>query len=175
MTRTPLLPRSAESTSASVSWLRAGYDWRSSAYAVAAPFVGLASLPAVLAGRPRTAYRWQRGLAVRLLDAPITEPARGRLPRALAHAVLPLPLQLLSCVLTAVLWGDTIVRGLCYPLAEWGNDVSSAWGGPTMAGAWLAHFGVALLTLALVLPILRAPVVAQRRLAVRLLGAPGEA
>ncbi|MBD0693494.1 hypothetical protein [Streptomyces sp. CBMA123] len=160
----------AKSLTAKAGWLRASYDWRSSAYAVAALPVGLVAVPLALLGGSRVAYRLQRGLAVRLLDARIAEPARGRPARVVSHGVLALPLQLLVGLLTAALWADFLARGVCYPLAVWGRDVSQAWGGPTLVGAWAAHFAVGVLTLAILLPVFRVLVVAQRRLAVRLLG-----
>ncbi|WP_051966837.1 hypothetical protein [Kitasatospora mediocidica] len=160
----------ANSLTAKAGWLRASYDWRSSAYAVAALPVGLLAVSLALLGRPRVAYRLQSGLAVRLLGARIAEPARGRLVRVVGHGVLALPLQLLAGLLTGALWADFLARGACYPLAVWGQDVSHAWGGPTLVGAWIAHFAVGVLTLALLLPVFRVLVVAQRRLAVRLLG-----
>ncbi|GJF32113.1 hypothetical protein KNE206_48130 [Kitasatospora sp. NE20-6] len=154
--------------------LLGSYTWRPSVYALAALPVGLVSLLAALAGRSGPAFGLQRGLAVRLLDAPVADPPRRRLVRALAHGVLALPLQLFTAVLTGVLWADFLVRGLGYPLAEWGQDVSAAWGGPTMAGAWAAHLGVGLLVLAVLLPLVRLLTTGQRRLAVRLLGAGPE-
>ncbi|MFJ9950353.1 hypothetical protein [Kitasatospora sp. NPDC091207] len=157
-----------------VDRLLGSYTWRRSAYALASLPVGLVSLPLALLGRSATAYRLQRGLAVRLLGAPIVEPSRGRLVRSLVHGVLAVPLQLFAALLTGVLWGDFLARGLCYPLAEWGQDVSKAWGGPTMAGAWAAHFAVGLLTLAILLPVVRLLTAGQGRLAVRLLGAGRE-
>ncbi|MFJ3787783.1 hypothetical protein [Kitasatospora sp. NPDC090091] len=167
--------RNAEPSTVKAGWFRTSYDWRSSVYAVAALPVGLVSLPLALLGGSRAAHRLQRGLAARLLDARITEPARGRAARVVAHGVLALPLQLLAALLTGVLWADVLARGVCYPLAEWGQDVSQAWGGPTLIGAWAAHFGVGVLTLAVLLPVSRALVVAQRRLAVRLLDASADA
>lgn len=152
------------------AWLRAAYGWRPSAYALAAPVVGLAALPLLLIGRS-AGYRWQRRLAVRLLDAEIPEASgRRRFFHGTAHSVSALPLQILSAALAGAFWALFLARGVCYPLAEWGNDVSGSWGGPTMAGAWAAHFGVGLLTGAVVLPVVALLVAAQRRLAVRLLG-----
>lgn len=150
--------------------VRSAYSWRTSAYALAAPAVGLAALPLLLVGRS-AGYRWQRRLAVRLLDAEIPEESgRGRFVHGAVHSVTALPLQILSAVLAGVFWAVFLARGVCYPLAEWGNDVSGSWGGPTMAGAWAAHFGVGLLTGAVMLPLVALLVAAQRRLAVRLLG-----
>ncbi|GAA1185387.1 hypothetical protein F4556_000117 [Kitasatospora gansuensis] len=173
MTLAPSL--STAPRSAKLGWLLGSYTWRRSAYALAALPVGLVSVPLTLVGAAGTAHRLQRGLAVRLLGAPIGEPGRGRLVRTLAHSVLALPLQLLAAGLTGVLWADVLVRGVCYPLAEWGNDVSHAWGGPTMGGAWAAHFAVGMLTLAILLPVVRLLTTGQSRLAVRLLGTGPEA
>lgn len=153
--------------------LRSAYSWRYSAYALAAPFVGLAALPPLLLGGRSGAvgYRWQRRLAVRLLGAEIPETSgAGRVVRGAVHSVAALPLQILSAALAAAFWAVFLARGVCYPLAEWGNDVSASWGGPTMAGAWAAHFGVGLPTGAVVLPLVALLVTAQRRIAVRLLG-----
>lgn len=163
-------PLAASPSTDKLNWLLGSYTWRRSAYALAALPAGLVSLPLALVGRSDAAFRLQRGLAVRLLGVPIAEPPRGRLARVLAHSVLALPLQLFAAVLTGVLWADFLARGLCYPLAEWGQDVSNAWGGPTMAGAWAAHFAVGVLTLAILLPVIRLLTAGQGRLAVRLLG-----
>ncbi len=159
-----------KSTTSLRSWAARTYDWRISAYALAALPVGVVAAPLALLGFSRPAYRLQRALAVRLLGARIAEPARGRAARVVGHSLLALPLQLLTGILAGALWADILTRGVCYPLVEVGHDVSQAWGGPTMAGAWAAHFGVGVLTLAILLPVVRLLTGAQRRIAVRLLG-----
>ncbi|KJY29463.1 hypothetical protein VR44_22860 [Streptomyces katrae] len=38
-----------------------------------------------------------------------------------------------------------VLRGMLYPVVQAG-PYTNAWGGPSLAGAWLAHFGVGLLS-----------------------------
>ncbi|WP_419997178.1 hypothetical protein [Streptomyces boninensis] len=70
------------------------------------------------------------------------------------RAVRALPGAAVAFVLAAPAVGLAVVRGLCYPLAEAGNDVSDSWGGPTMAGAWAVHFAVGVATVAAVTGVL---------------------
>ena len=45
-------------------------------------------------------------------------------------------------VLTGPLWLIVVWRGVLYPLVG-ADDLQDSWGGPTLAGAWAAHFGLA--------------------------------
>lgn len=61
--------------------------------------------------------------------------------RVAAHAGATVLLGALSLVLTGVLL-LTAVRGLFYGFVA-GGPYDHAWGGPSLAGAWLTHFAVA--------------------------------
>jgi len=105
--------------------------WRRVAYALLALPVGVACVPLALVGAPTA--RWQRALAHRFLGA---DP-RGRARAGLVHALLATPVNLL--VLAVTLYGWSIVpMNLGWPLRA-GSDYSTAWGGPTFAGAWAFH------------------------------------
>jgi hypothetical protein len=109
------------------------------AYAALALPLGLLSLGAALLGQPEPVNRWQRALAQRLLDvrlAPAPPPRRGE---ALRHSLLGLPVHVLAFALVGPAWGVFLARGVLYPV--FGADhLENSWGGPSLAGAWLAHF-----------------------------------
>ena len=54
--------------------------------------------------------------------------------------------SMVSLVLTGPLWLIVVFRGVLYPLIG-ADHLRDSWGGPTLAGAWAAHFalGVAIL------------------------------
>ncbi|MEU5782453.1 hypothetical protein [Micromonospora lupini] len=117
---------------------------RSLAYcATLVPVALLALVTAPVGGAGAAAARWRR-LRTGLLGAPPT-PAPGRRPgpvAVLGHgllslllgvvALLPLGVQLLM-----------VLRGVLYGIVDPG-PYDHSWGGPTRAGAWLAHFLVGL-------------------------------
>ncbi|MEU6147667.1 hypothetical protein ABZ848_45890 [Streptomyces sp. NPDC047081] len=118
--------------------------WRRFAYALIAFPVGVVCVPLALVGAP--AGRWQRGVIRRWLGAGAREPrvsaagagvpAEG--PRAgLLHALVSLPLNLLTLAITLYGWA-IVPMNLGWPLRA-GSDHSHAWGGPTFAGAWAFH------------------------------------
>ncbi|MFJ4627060.1 hypothetical protein [Streptomyces sp. NPDC088847] len=115
--------------------------WRRTAYALLALPLGLACIPLALLGAPTA--RWQRGLVHRFLDPDRTDPTDptdlpGR-PRAggLPHALLATPLNLVTAFVTLYGW-SIVPLNLGWPLRA-GDDYSTAWGGPTFAGAWAFH------------------------------------
>jgi hypothetical protein len=173
--------------------------WRRTGYTLLAPPVGVLSLPAALLGRHRAAARWQRGLARRYLKKfahdldhgipegdqvgrhghartsltlRVGEPAnRDTVGRVLAHALLRLPLDLLSLALTAYLW-LLVLGNLAYPLRPGTmGSYRDSWGGPTLAGAWAVHAAVGLLFLFAIPWILKGTTALQSGLTRRLLGA----
>jgi hypothetical protein len=102
--------------------------WKPCADAVVLLPRGLAALAAACTGRTMTARRLlraDRGPAAPLLAA---------------HAVLTVLLGALAWVLAGVL-ALAVTRGPFYGLVADG-PYDDAWGGPTLAGAWLAHFAV---------------------------------
>ncbi|MFC7707663.1 hypothetical protein [Micromonospora lupini] len=117
---------------------------RSLAYcATLVPVALLALVTAPVGGADAAAARWRR-LRTGLLGAPPT-PTPDRRPgpvAVLGHgllslllgfvALLPLGVQLLL-----------VLRGVLYGIVDSG-PYDHSWGGPTRAGAWLAHFLVGL-------------------------------
>jgi len=106
--------------------------WAGSAYAVLALPVSVACVPLALFGAPTA--RWQRKLVRRFLGADIPGTARGG---GLPHALLATPLNLITAFSTLYGWA-IVPMNLGWPLRA-GSDYSSAWGGPTFAGAWAFH------------------------------------
>jgi hypothetical protein len=60
-----------------------------------------------------------------------------------------------ALVVTAPAWVLLLTRGVLYPLFA-GDDLSNSWGGPTLVGAWAAHFAVGVAVLLAVSGILAA-------------------
>jgi hypothetical protein len=103
--------------------------------------LAVAALVAVPVGRARTAAGWWLRLRARLLG---TTEQRGR-PGALVvagHAVLSLLLGVVALVPFGILLAF-VFRGVFYGLVDHG-PYDTSWGGPTRAGAWVAHFLVGL-------------------------------
>jgi hypothetical protein len=85
--------------------------------------------------------RAQRALARRLLGVPVADSApphqhatgqmRRRLTRLLA--------DLVSFALMGPAWAVFLTRGVLYPVFG-ADNLHRSWGGPTLAGAWAAHF-----------------------------------
>jgi hypothetical protein len=113
--------------------------WRRTLYALLALPVGVVCLPlAVLGGSPAAA-RLQEGLAGRLLAVRLERPRLRRVDgRVIGHALLSLPLNALSWALTVAIWVLALVN-IAYPLRPDSDDLSNAWGGPSLAGAWAVH------------------------------------
>jgi hypothetical protein len=93
--------------------------------------------------------------------------ARGRPRRArrLAHAAMGIFWGTLS-LLPVGLEVFFVVRGVLYGVVDRG-PYDNAWGGPTRAGAWLAHFGLGLLFAAAGLALLWGIAQVHRRLGAR--------
>jgi hypothetical protein len=91
----------------------------------------------------------QQGLAARLLGVSLERPPRRRVDgRVLGHALLTLPLNALSWALTVAVWALAVVSIAC-PLRPDSDDLSNAWGGPSLAGAWAVHGSAGLVLLLL--------------------------
>ena len=165
----------APARSSRVQWWRLPFSagtWRRTFYILLALPVGLVSVPLALLGGYRAAARLQRGLARRYLALRIDEPApRDTAGRVLAHALLSLPVNLVSLALTAYLW-SLVPANLAYPLRPGTMDsYQQSWGGPTLAGAWAFHAAGGVVLLWATPWIVMAVTSLQGRLARRLLGA----
>ncbi|TDQ52179.1 hypothetical protein [Actinorugispora endophytica] len=135
-----------------------GETWRRTLYAVVSPLVGLCCLLVAVVGGHRAAARTQRRLAGRLLGVPpdADRPAPAW-PRVVGHGLLGLPLNALAFAVGGYGWA-VVALNVAYPARLLlGEDLDGlldgAWGGPTLAGAWLLH-GLAGLVLLWVVPLL---------------------
>ncbi|MBY8873132.1 hypothetical protein K7640_14955 [Micromonospora sp. PLK6-60] len=112
---------------------------RSLVYAAALLPLAVAALAGTLAGRGwSAAARWRRLRGLLPTAEPVPE---GRPPSAVAvaaHAVASLLLGAAALVPGGVLL-LMVLRGALYGLVDPG-PYDTSWGGPTRAGAWLAHF-----------------------------------
>ncbi|MEU2248340.1 hypothetical protein [Streptomyces sp. NPDC019224] len=129
------------------------------AHALLALPATVVALVLAVTGNASAAGRLQRRLAA--LGGPAaspadtgTPPAPDRFRTVAGRALRGLPANTLAFVPAAASVALLITRGLLYPLATAGEDVSHAWGGPTPAGAWAAHFALSLAMVAAVAAVL---------------------
>jgi hypothetical protein len=161
-----------------LSWWRLPFDadtWRRTLYALLALPVGVVCVPLSILGGSPAAARLQQALASSLLAVRLEGPRPARVDaRVVGHALLSLPVNALAWALTVSLWALAIIN-IAYPLRPDSDDLSNAWGGPTLAGAWAVH-GTAGLAFLLLAPwIVRGMTEMQSRLAWRMLGSPASA
>ena len=118
-------------------------------------------------------HRIQRKVAVRLLGVQVSRggTSRGgdsRVP--LRCRLAGLPFELVSFALLAPAWAVFIARGLLYPIFG-ADNLEQSWGGPSLVGAWLAHFiqGPPLLLVITVIlwPVRKRQVLLQRPLRIK--------
>jgi hypothetical protein len=149
--------------------------WRRTLYALLALPVGVVCVPLSILGGSPAAARLQQALASNLLALRLEGPRPARVDaRVVGHALVSLPVNALAWALTVSLWALAVVN-IAYPLRPDSDDLSNAWGGPTLAGAWAVH-GTAGLAFLLLAPwIVRGLTGAQSRLARRMLDSPSSA
>lgn len=109
-------------------------------YAAALLPASVATVGAVVVGRLNRARAWwaragEQGSATQTSSG---GPGAARL---LGHALLCVPLGLLALIPVGIEI-LCVLRGVLYPLVDRG-PYNHSWGGPSVGGAWLAHFGVA--------------------------------
>lgn len=100
---------------------------------------------------------WWAGYAVTVLPRSLVVLARAPATRArgLALGLMGVPVGLWAWVAALLLLPNT-VRNLAYPLSNPAPaDHATAWGGPTLAGAWAVHAGPALALVPVWLGVLR--------------------
>ncbi|MGW2472612.1 hypothetical protein [Streptomyces sp. NPDC001665] len=113
------------------------------------------ALVLALTGQASAAGRLQRRLAS--LGGPTASPSdTDRFGTVVGRALRGLPANALAFALVVPSVTLLLTRGLLYPLATRGEDTTNAWGGPTAAGAWAAHFAIALAMVTLVAALLTA-------------------
>lgn len=149
--------------------------WRRVAHILLAVPVGLVSLPLAAAGGP--AGRLQYGLA-RLLPGVAGGPRTPGGPRAFAHALLALPLNVVALMATCYGWA-LVLLNLAWPLRPLVGmplHAERSWGGPSVLGAWLVHAAGGGVTFLLAMPwICRGLAALQARLLTSVLGGRGGA
>jgi hypothetical protein len=159
-------------------WWRLPFDadtWRRTLYALLALPVGVACVPLSILGGSPAAARLQQALASSLLALRLEGPRPARVDaRVVGHALLSLPVNMLAWALTVSLWTLAIIN-IAYPLRPDSDDLSNAWGGPTLAGAWAVHGSAGLAFLLLAPWIVKGATALQGRLARRMLGSPASA
>ncbi|MEH1165688.1 hypothetical protein V6V47_09905 [Micromonospora sp. CPCC 205539] len=134
----------AQSTGRSLPHRMGRLAGRSLAYcATLIPVALLALVTAPVGGAGAAAARW-RALRTGLLGAaPTATPSRRPGPVAvLVHAVLSLLLGA-AALLPLGIQLLLVLRGVLYGFVEPG-PYDHSWGGPTLAGAWVAHFLIGL-------------------------------
>lgn len=168
--------------------------WRRFGYGLLTVPLALASLALAAAGRGRAAAAWQQRLARRLAGQPASAPPPGHPGPRVAGVALAGLATGLACWLLLQYLAVLMVANVAYPArayirftapgagnilpwntwldvhlvhgpSPWVNDHYTAWGGPTLAGAWLVHAGLALL---LVFPVLAWAIRGVTRLQARL-------
>jgi hypothetical protein len=101
---------------------------------------GLGAVSAVLGGRPNSAlHRWLRVGERTNPNSEVHVPGR---PRLLLYAVLTTLLGVLALIPLGVEL-LVVLRGVLYGFVDPG-PYDHSWGGPSLAGAWLAHIVFAL-------------------------------
>lgn len=114
---------------------------RGSAYCLAILPLSLLAIAAALIGHADAATGWWSTMRRRVLGKPALPSSRRATAAAVlghgvlgillgAAALIPLGIELLM-----------VLRGALYGLVDRG-PYNTSWGGPSMAGAWLAHFAV---------------------------------
>ena len=137
---------------------------RRSVYPLVALPVGLWSLALALIGRWEAAWAAQRSTLRSLLAVGPPMPARRRL---LAFLLVGLPVNVAAFAVAGYVW-LLLPMNWAYPLRS--GETETAWGGPTMAGAWTFHAVVGTLVFVVVgMPLLMALAWLQGRLARTLL------
>lgn len=112
---------------------------RSALYCASLLPLALGAVVVAAAGRARATNYWWRWLRTRVLGQPPAQATRvPGYPGLVGHALLSLLLGAAACVPLAI-EAVFVARGVFYGLADPGPYTDS-WGGPTRAGAWLAHF-----------------------------------
>lgn len=112
---------------------RAAEAARRTGYAALALPISITLLLAIPLGKAATIRRLKSALAERLLRVPTADTGSLRM------LVRSLPADVLAFILVAPAWGVFLVNGVLYPVFD-ADHLERSWGGPTLAGAWVAHF-----------------------------------
>jgi hypothetical protein len=139
-------------------------------YCTGLAVVSAAGLGLALIGRTSSANQLTSGWQSRLGPPPRLPDRFG--PVA-GNAAIGLVFGLLSLIPLLML-PLFVARGICYGWVDPG-PYDTSWGGPTLAGAWAAHFAVGAACTAVAVAVLAGIAALHRRWTARLAGAPGGA
>lgn len=130
-----------------------GIQWRSVVYDVLLLPVGILTLAdAVLDERETAARRWRRLGEYRVGRGPVMQPMTNG--QVFGYGLLSAVLGLVS-LFVLFLTVLAVVRGPFWGFVEHGPVQPGTWGGPSHAGAWVAHGLIALPCIAMFLFVLR--------------------
>jgi hypothetical protein len=146
--------------------------WRNSNAAMGWLPLSIVGLPATLLGIKKI-NEAQRRLAAYGSGAPVVAGGRGWFS-ALLYNLCGLPLGALAVFTWLLAVPNTVRCVLLYGLTD-GGSADTAWGGPTLAGAWVVHAILALALVPVYLALFAGLGWLQRALATRLLGRGGSA
>lgn len=133
---------------------RVGRLVRGGGYGVVLVGVGLVVMGESVVGRLDSVYRRWRGMAGYLGAPELVCLRRPGAVKSFVHGVLSVVFGFLSLFLL-MLFVLSVVRGPFYGFVEDGPFGPGTWGGPTKAGAWLVHAGVAVPIIVLIPFVLR--------------------
>lgn len=97
-------------------------------------------------GRVRAARLLHARACRAFLDVDLYPRPTGQTWAWIGFALLSVPLNAVALLITVYLWAITIAN-IAYPLRPDTGDLTTAWGGPTLAGAWAVHGSGGLLLL----------------------------
>ena len=140
--------------------------WWRSAYLVVAGPVSIVALVAAIAHRPagRPALNGRLAEVLRIVPAgsAVTNPVRSRV---VGQAMLGIVLGAVALVITVYGW-LLVLLNVAYPIRG-ASDLSDAWGGPSLAGAWAVHAAGGLFFLFVVPYVVEGLTALHRRMLVR--------
>lgn len=112
-------------------------NWRRCAYLVAIVPAGVWGAFLAMRGRPVNAVRLHARLSERLLGRILfSSPGSVGPGRAALYGLATIPMNLTFLLAGAYVW-SIVTMNLAFPLR--GGDLSTSWGGPSLAGAWAVH------------------------------------
>jgi hypothetical protein len=126
---------------AAISVLRAPFalrTWKRTAYALLALPLTVVSVVLSVLGRGRTGRVLHARACRTFLDVELGLRPHSQPWARAGYALLGLPLNAAALFITVYLWAATI-GNIAYPLRPDSGDLATAWGGPTLAGAWAVH------------------------------------
>lgn len=112
-------------------------NWRRCAYLVAVVPAGIWGALLAMRSRPDDAVRLHARLSEKLLGRFLfSSPGSVGPGRAALYGLATIPLNL-GCLLAGTYVWSIVPMNLAFPLRS--GDLSTSWGGPSLAGAWEVH------------------------------------